>query len=54
MQCLFVTFLMRFWGYHTKKVEYVNLGSELFGLFGEFTIAFVVLSVINLLIWLIG
>lgn len=54
LQCLFITSATRFWGYYKKKVEYVNIGTEVLGLFGEFTIAFIILSVIDLLLWLIS
>jgi len=54
LQCLFVTFLVRFWSYYRKKVYYIDFEIEMIGLFGEFTIAFFAMSIIDILIWLIS
>jgi hypothetical protein len=53
LQCLFVTFFVRFWNYFKSKVVFVDFRTELIGLFGDFTAAFILLGVIDLILWLI-
>ena len=54
LQCLFVTFLVRFWSYYRKKVYYIDFEIEMIGIFGDFTAAFFALTIIDILIWLIS
>ncbi len=54
LQCLFVTFFLRFWNYLKSKVVFVDLRAEIIGLFADFTVAFIVLSIIDLILWLIS
>ena len=54
IQCLFVTFFVRFWNYLKSKVVFVDLRTEIIGLFADFTVAFIALSIIDLIIWLIS
>ena len=54
IQCLFVTFFLRFWSYLKSKVVFIDFRTELIGLFADFTTAFIALSMIDLILWLIS
>jgi len=53
LQCLFVTFFNRFWGYFKKRVEYIDLRTEIVGLISEFIVAIIFVSIFDFIIWLI-
>ena len=53
LQCLFVTFFVRFWNYLKSKVVFVDFKTELIGLFADFILAFFTVGVIDLILWLI-
>ena len=53
LQCLFVTFFVRFWNYLKSKVVFVDLITELMGLFGDFILAFFTVGMIDLILLLI-
>ena len=53
IQCLFVTFFVRFWSYLKSKVVFVDLRTELIGLFADFILAFFTVGMIDLILWLI-
>ena len=47
-------FFVRFWKYYKKKTIFISLEIELYELFAEFFGGFIILSVIDLIIWLIS